>query len=129
MKIAMKCNQEQFNAVKDKLNGTYSMIGRFENHPYLITNYYEGEKHISNTQHPIRLEGHKVYETWNEQIFLDACGIETEKIFKAGELQFMAGDKWCNTVGEYRLKPNNTAEIEALEKQKLEIDKQINKLR
>lgn len=125
----MKCNQEQFDAIKEKLNGMYRMIGRFENFTYLITNYYEGEKHISNTGNPTKFKGHTIYETWNEKIFLDACGIETEKIFKAGELQFMAGDKWYDTVGEYRLKPNNVAEIEALEKQKLEIDKQIEKLR
>ncbi len=127
----MKCNQEQFDAVKEKLNGMYRMIGRFEIHPYLITNHFEGEKHISNTQQPTRLEGYEAYEIWNEQIFLEACGIE--KIFKGRELQYWCPDRldWVNCVShsKYRLKPNNTAEIEALEKQKLEIDKQIEKLR
>lgn len=127
MKIAMKCNQEQFDAIKDKLTNC-DLITNFDKAPYLVNCYRESS--ITNLPYEYANAWvDKCYDEWNEQIFLNACGIETEKIFKAGELQFMAGDKWYNTVGEYRLKPNNTAEIEALEKQKLEIDKQINKLR
>lgn len=131
MKIAMKCNQKQFDVVKKKLNGMYRMIGSFENYPYLITNYYEGEEHISNTENPRRFKGYTIYEFWNEQIFLDACGIE--KIFKGSDLQYKSfiGNHWIgfNSSLEIRINPNNTAEIEALEKQKIEIDKQIEKLR
>jgi len=131
MKIAMKCNQEQFDAVKEKLNGTYSMIGDFAKFPYLVTGYYDSEQHISNSIVTSFFKNHILYETWNEQIFLDACGIE--KIFKGSELQYKSfiGNHWIgfNPSLEIRIKPNNTAEIEALEKQKLEIDKQIEKLK
>lgn len=123
--IAMKCTQEQFDAVKEKLIGCRPfMIDEFEKNDYLVC--FE-DKSISNGSF---LKGTEiVYETWNEQIFLEACGIEPENIFKAGELQFMFDGKWCDTSRAYRLKPNNSAEIEALEKQKLKIDKQIEKLR
>jgi hypothetical protein len=127
MKIAMKCNQEQWDSIKDKLTN-YHLITNFDKANYLINCHKDST--ITNLDYGCASAwADEFNETWNEQIFLEACGIETKKIFKAGELQFMAGDKWYNTVGEYRLKPNNTAEIEALEKQKLEIDKQINKLR
>lgn len=129
--IAMKCSQEQFYAIKGKLNGTYSDICRFSEYPYLVTQYYDSKQHISNTSMPNK-PGYVIYETWNEQIFLEACGIETEKIFKGSELQYWDEilDKWKDCFGnKYRLKPNNTLEIEALEQQKLEIDKQIEKLR
>jgi len=127
--IAMKCTQKQFDAIKGKLVGCkIGNITSFFNHFYLVNNNCGEQNLINNIPNTNRFP-REIYETWNEQIFLDACGIETEKIFKAGELQFMVQGKWFDTIGEYRLKPNNSAEIEALEKQKLEIDKQIEKLR
>lgn len=134
--IAMKCTQEQFDSVKGKLIGCkISGISDFLEMEYLINNRSNEENSITNYLDIDKYErGRTVYETWNEQIFLNACGIETEKIFKGSELQFRyKKGKWENinenAMYEYRFKPNNSAEIEALEQQKLEINKQIEKLR
>lgn len=59
--------------------------------------------------------------------------IVTENIFKGSELQFrFFGDKVWNDVNsnkEYRLKPNNSAEIKALEKQIEELKNKLNEIR
>lgn len=51
--------------------------------------------------------------------FFEACGIETEKIFKGSELQLWTGYKWatCREYNKYRLKPDYSAEIAELERQ------------
>lgn len=51
--------------------------------------------------------------------FFESCGIETEKIFKGSELECRSeGGKWGLCLGyEYRLKPDNSAEIAKLERQ------------
>jgi len=83
--IAMKCNQEQFEAVKGKFN-EYGL--HFENIEsdwkewcYLKNNSEESKKKvfITNIKEDWKSRiGRKVYETWNEEIFLNACGIETQ---------------------------------------------------
>lgn len=53
--------------------------------------------------------------------FFEACGIETEKIFKGSELQYWNGylNNWtpCRENTKYRLKPDYSKEIEELERQ------------
>lgn len=54
--------------------------------------------------------------------FFEACGIETEKIFKGSDLQYWSNtfSKWMElapTGSKYRIKPDHSAEIEELEKQ------------
>lgn len=84
--IAMKCNKEQFEAIKPKLEKIkkYSVTD-FNAYPYLtntdgnsdtISNIRKGS--FGNTWIRVR----KTYETWNESIFLEACGIEREKTFE-----------------------------------------------
>lgn len=75
--IAMKCNQEQFEAIKPKLLLPIFNISDFNLDKYL-TNFYDESKIISNV---INISGkHSIYETWNEEIFLKACGIEVESL-------------------------------------------------
>jgi len=76
--IAMKCNKEQFEAVKGKLEGMkfHSDLYSFFTHTkhYYLTNNYNQKEEISSTLSP---ECHKeIHETWNEKVFLEACGIE-----------------------------------------------------
>lgn len=80
--IAMRCNQEQFDAVKGKLKGkikffTSSPIGNFNsvNFKSYLTNYYNREISISSTFSPDCYKETEVHETWNEKVFLEACGI------------------------------------------------------
>ena len=80
--IAMKCTQEQFNAIKPKLIGLkITGISPFSDYNYLVNNLWGELKLISNI--PYNYNGshnRKVYEEWNEEIFLKACGIETETL-------------------------------------------------
>jgi len=79
--IAMRCTKEQFEAIKPKLEKSdkkIKSISNFKEHNYLVNDFnWCGE--ISN----IILSGkkvkkhYKIHETWNEKIFLEACGIET----------------------------------------------------
>ena len=78
---AMLCNKEQFEAIKLKLdrNGNeIFMIGKFEENTYLVLFDHGG---ITNGSEMIR-ENYIIHETWNERIFLQACGIETEETFE-----------------------------------------------
>lgn len=91
--IAMRCSQEQFDAIEPKLVGQeieLSVHSGFEDFPYL-TNPYKGiATHVGNYKIPDTLRD--VYETWNEKVFLEACGIvvfptheEIEEQFKNAE--------------------------------------------
>lgn len=120
--IAMKCNQEQWDSIKSKLVGCeISDIEIFEQDYYLINNYSYIQNSITNfSKSSAKGNDRVVHETWNEQIFLEACGIETEKIFKAGELEFINyNGEWADTTGKYRvkIKPDYCKEIAELERQ------------
>jgi len=116
--IAMKCTQEEFDSIKDKLSNITD-IYNFERYPYL-TNDYLGEFQIRNTR---ILHDVEIHETFDANIFLEACDVEVEKVFELTDLQFRTkGTKeWLcyidNSETEYRLKPqpNYQKEIEALQ--------------
>lgn len=80
--IAMKCTQEQFEAIEPKLKGLkIEYITSFYYHNYLINNLWKQEKSISNIFESTKGEYNRVvHETWNEEIFLKACGIEVESL-------------------------------------------------
>ncbi|HMT02304.1 MAG TPA: hypothetical protein PKD00_03190 [Burkholderiales bacterium] len=74
--VAMKCTQEQFDAIKPKLSScTIIQVTSFTNSPYLVNNYGGIVKNITNIF--CDNQDRTVYETWNEKIFLEACGINT----------------------------------------------------
>jgi hypothetical protein len=76
--IAMKCNQEQFEAIKPKLKGKDTTIWSFSRYPYLCNNF-DDKKMITNiSKGNETFNNYKVYETWNEETFLSACGIEVD---------------------------------------------------
>jgi hypothetical protein len=117
--IAMKCNQEQWDAIKVKLVGIENHIcGDFINCPILT---FTNDILINVQEVHSLLKSKELQKTWNEKIFLEACGIETEKIFNGSELQYWNyfDKKWenCNGDKKYRLKPDYSKEIEELEKQ------------
>src|SRR3972149_5669033 len=77
--IAMKCNKEQFEAVKGKLpKDKVACISDFETCIYLTNNLGGYLITISNI---VGRDKHdrdrEIHETWNEKVFLEACGIET----------------------------------------------------
>lgn len=81
--IAMRCNQEQFEAIKPKLEKAGeigALQGAFVKYKYLTNNF--GPKmgcfdFIGNDSYWEAEHGNNIYEQWNEKIFLEACGIET----------------------------------------------------
>jgi len=80
--IAMKCNQEQFDAVKSKLSNFSQIIGGFKSLGHLTNYLYGNENKIGNIYSDCAKDHERtVYETWNEEIFLNACGIETEPTY------------------------------------------------
>ena len=80
--IAMKCTQEQFEAIKPKLKEIGKMgdlLFAFKNNNLYLVNNYDGEPFyfdISYCDDYTR----KVHEEWDEEIFLKACGVEVESL-------------------------------------------------
>jgi len=77
--IAMKCSLEQWEAIKPKLK-SYSVTqvkSDFNCCNYLVNNFSEYLGKIGNV-HECRksIYNRKVYEEWNEDIFLEACDIK-----------------------------------------------------
>jgi hypothetical protein len=118
MKLAMKCSQEQWDSIKDKLTN-YHLITNFDKSNYLINCYKDST--ITNLDFGYASAWvDEIQDEWNEQLFLKACGIETEKIFKGIELQFRRiGQKWTDFIldVEFRIKPDYSKEIAELERQ------------
>jgi len=116
--IAMRCNQEQFDSIKDRINLPILHITSFTDDTYL-TNFTDDTYIVTNISF-IR-NNQEIHETFNADIFLEACGVEVEKVWKGSEMQFRFADNdvWTNCVSdnEYRLKPqpNYSKEIEALQ--------------
>jgi len=118
--IAMRCTQEQFDSIKDRVNlPIVCMSDYFERYPY-ITNFYDCVFKVTNTKHP-NAEQREIHETFNGDIFLEACGVEIEKVWKSREMQIRTiNGEWVDVYNknlEYRLKsqPNYDKEIEALQ--------------
>jgi len=117
-KIAMRCTQEQFESIKDRI--TYPMeLLKFENPWIYLTNDYLKKKIVSTSA---ETEGREVYETFDAEIFLKAFDSwEEEKIWKGEELEVrrVGEGYWrdANNDWEVRIKPqpNYDKEIEALQ--------------
>jgi len=116
--IAMKCTREQFDSIKDRIEA--SNIESFVEYPYICNFYYNKKELVTNTKIPYKIASeHEIHETFDANIFLQACDIEVEKVFKGKELQFKNKlGEWMDCGDhEYRLKPqsNYQKEIEALQ--------------
>jgi hypothetical protein len=83
--IAMKCSREQFYQIKPILEeyGLYSRgIDPFDDYPYLINNLGNDFGDISNaTDKNKTVWDREVFEEWDQDIFLQYCGIETKPKF------------------------------------------------
>jgi len=92
--IAMKCTQNNWDNIKTILEENKVDIkwaNYFERCPYLVTNLDNRLGVVSNVLHEDK-ESHnrQVYEEWNKNTFLDACGV---KVKGSNALKFKAGDK------------------------------------
>ena len=79
--IAMRCTQEQFDAVKPKLECIkIESACDFETFPYLINYYADEENNIGNVHFNAIRNERNIHKTWNEEIFLKACGVEVNTL-------------------------------------------------
>ena len=80
--ISMKCSQKQFNQIKPVLeeNGlTIVSIDSFTDHPYLVNNLGNDFGEVSNAMpHNKDSWDREVFEEWDQDLFLQYCGIETK---------------------------------------------------
>jgi len=114
--IAMRCTQEQFDSIKDRIELSIKSVTDFKEYPYLIN--FGDKKYISNIDKSnywdnFWKQNPKIFETFNADIFLEACGVEVEKPI----MQIFSCGVWVDYAGKYRLKqqPNYEKEIEALQ--------------
>lgn len=103
--IAMRCTEEQFNAVKPKLeNCQLKDISDWNQDNYLVNDYLDIEKLITNLSEKIvKTEYNRIYETWDEKTFLEACGIEVEETFTITKSRILEISK-KNTVSQIVMK-------------------------
>lgn len=103
--IAMKCTQEQYETIKPKLNELNKEIGGFERLPYLTNFIFGRENNIGNVFESCKGDyNREVFEKWNERIFLEACGIETEPEFVITKEQIISVCMDCDFDGRGKLK-------------------------
>lgn len=80
--IAMRCNQEQFESIKETLerhNLKYTSICDFKSFPFLVNNYADEYGVISNVREYSSDDYRRqVFNEWDADKFLEYCGIETE---------------------------------------------------
>jgi hypothetical protein len=80
--IAMRCNQEQFESIKETLerhNLKYTSICDFKSFPFLVNNYTDEYGVISNVREYLSDDYRRqVFNEWDADKFLEYCGIETE---------------------------------------------------
>lgn len=124
--IAMRCNQEQFDAIKPKLDGKIKIakdvMNWFGSPSSYLTNNYDGEEEVKFTLS--KSKNRKEYETWDEATFLRACGIEVEETFTITKEQILklnsynnydcgvALKEWFPSVFEVKPTEMTVAEIE-----------------
>jgi hypothetical protein len=85
--IAMRCTQEQFDSIKDRVTLPIENIGSFEVFEYLVIRDY----YVTNiTKEAIYYETQETYETFDGELFLDCCGREKDDFTTD-----------CNHYGDY----------------------------
>lgn len=80
----MRCNKKQYNKIKSKLK-KFKITDcdfNFKRYPYLTNNYGNpNSKDLGTHDSGMIRKGTEIHETWNEKIFLEACGVEVEETF------------------------------------------------
>src|SRR6478735_4893214 len=107
--IAMRCNQEQFDKIKPKLvesGYNISNISHFGKYPYLVSNYRCSNLVSNVCVNSYRDNGRVVHETWNEQIFLEDCGIKTNNDMKyeISKEQILEVAEWGNSIDKLKIR-------------------------
>jgi len=123
-KIAMRCTQEQFDSIKDRIKlKNIDVDFDLKKYPYL-TNYYSNiEYYLGSFYESYFNSNYEIYETFDAEIFLKACDSwEDEKVLNISDFEFYNENKkvWqdINIIDcKVRLKPkpDYSKEIKALQ--------------
>jgi len=92
--IAMRCTQEQFDSIKDRINLPIT-DNEFdlEKYSYLTNNYNGNDKIGIGAVYPTYMPvSCQVSETFDADMFLEACGVEVEKTWFGSEMQRQSVD-------------------------------------
>jgi len=108
-KIAMRCTQEQFESIKDRIR--YKDIGSFGEYPYLTNHNYSYKTGMITNTNVLFLS--EIYETFDAEIFLKACDSWEEEV----KYEYCLMGEWREIVYPIRIKPqpDYDKEIEALQ--------------
>jgi len=82
--IAMRCTQEQFDSIKDRIPLRIKDAD-FKYEEYLVNNRYGKEVVSSCFEFNKMMTGREVYETFDGELFLDCCGREKGQYKLIGE--------------------------------------------
>lgn len=119
--IAMRMTQDEFDSIKGllvkyKIEYDLTLSIRY---PYLSNRYHNELGYIGSIS---ILDGLKVYEHFDKDIFLKACDIEVDNVWKGSEIEFRYNpyDVWRHSGNDYEFrlkpKPDYSKEIESLQK-------------
>jgi hypothetical protein len=125
----MRCTQEQFDSIKDRINLPINdTMFDLKQYPYLTNNFFCGNRQGlgTHTKSLIKKEV-EIHETFNADIFLEACGVEVEKVWDVSEMQYLSKltNEWIDCTGEnskfrFKPQPDYSKEIEALQNKAIE---------
>jgi len=106
----MRCTQEQFESIKDKIKCEVHSLDDFKRYPYLINNYFDTVTNLATT---IANKNREIYETFDAEIFLKACDSWEEEV----KYEIFACGRWIDAEYKVRIKPqpDYSKEIEALQ--------------
>lgn len=100
--IAMRCTQEQFNSIRDRIPLPIVRITEFGQGTYL-TNNYHGDSLVSNVHEELISNYHnKIFNTFDGELFLDCCGREIITGGVSG--QILSNDSDVTQQGDLRWK-------------------------
>jgi len=77
----MRCTKKQFEDIKPKLKGWKfeDCLFDLKMYPYLTNNYGNPNSEAVGSHDKLMVRiGTEIHETWNEKVFLEACGIEAK---------------------------------------------------
>lgn len=101
--IAMKCTQEQWDSIKDKITLPITDDEfNLKRYPWL-TNTYDNKTGIGTCLAANNFSNREIHEKFNAKIFLDACGIETdaykitkEQVLELSKMNCVIKEKFCD---------------------------------
>jgi len=82
--ISMKCAQEDWESIRDRIPKNYIKSVIPDRTTYLVNNWCEKENTIA-TMHSFSGLGREVYTKFDANIFLNACGIDCDEVVKSGK--------------------------------------------